>query len=267
MRMFRNVIKSLLGRALYPFLIPGAIERLKVLNARSMEEWIDCTLKFKYGFPIKGFYIQIRPIQVRSEIVGFLNLVQRHRPGVVCEIGTASGGTLFLFSKLAAADARLISIDLPWGKFGLGYLPAQIPLFRSFARDQQRIILLREDSHSPATLDKVMAHLNGEKIDCLFIDGDHSYEGAKKDFLMYSKLVKRGGIIAFHDIVPGPLELAGEVHRLWREIRDQYEHQEFVEDWNQGGAGVGVLYWNPVEQVGGDEGHDGGDKAADGRGD
>jgi hypothetical protein len=37
------------------------------------------------------------------------------------------------------------------------------------------------------------------KIDLLFIDGDHSYEGVKKDFDLYSKLLKPNGLILIHD--------------------------------------------------------------------
>ena len=37
------------------------------------------------------------------------------------------------------------------------------------------------------------------KIDYLHIDADHSYEGVKKDFELYSKLVKPTGLISIHD--------------------------------------------------------------------
>lgn len=37
------------------------------------------------------------------------------------------------------------------------------------------------------------------KIDVLFIDGDHSYEGVKKDFELYSKILNEKGIIILHD--------------------------------------------------------------------
>lgn len=37
------------------------------------------------------------------------------------------------------------------------------------------------------------------KIDILFIDGDHSYEGVKKDFDLYSQLLSPKGIILVHD--------------------------------------------------------------------
>ena len=38
------------------------------------------------------------------------------------------------------------------------------------------------------------------KIDYLHIDGDHSYEGVKKDFELYSSIVSENGIITIHDI-------------------------------------------------------------------
>ena len=37
------------------------------------------------------------------------------------------------------------------------------------------------------------------KIDVLYIDGDHSYEGVKKDFELYSMLLNDKGIIIIHD--------------------------------------------------------------------
>lgn len=79
-------------------------------------------------------------------------------------------------------------------------------------------------------------------MDFLFIDGDHTYEGVKKDFEMYSSLVRRGGLIAFHDIVPHPLETGCEVNKFWNEIKYFYKYIEIVRDWNQGWAGIGVLY-------------------------
>jgi hypothetical protein len=37
------------------------------------------------------------------------------------------------------------------------------------------------------------------KIDVLFIDGDHSYEGVKLDFELYSNILSENGIIIIHD--------------------------------------------------------------------
>jgi len=64
----------------------------------------------------------------------------------------------------------------------------------------------------------------------LFIDGNHTYKGVKKDFEMYSNLVGEGGLIAFHDIVQGPLESVGDVPSFWNEIKYDFDHVEFVKD-------------------------------------
>jgi predicted O-methyltransferase YrrM len=45
-----------------------------------------------------------------------------------------------------------------------------------------------------------VAKLTNNQIDMLFIDGDHSYGGVKKDWDLYSPLLKSGSIVIFHDI-------------------------------------------------------------------
>ena len=37
------------------------------------------------------------------------------------------------------------------------------------------------------------------KIDFLYIDADHTFEGVKIDFDLYSKIMNKGGIITIHD--------------------------------------------------------------------
>lgn len=52
-----------------------------------------------------------------------------------------------------------------------------------------------------------------DPISMLFIDGDHSYEGCKKDIDNWAKFVKPGGAIFFHDCdetSPGVVEAANE---------------------------------------------------------
>lgn len=183
-----------------------------------------------------------KPVQVRWEIEELLRILKDFKPKYILEIGTARGGTLFLFTRIAVEDALIISVDLPGGPFGGGYPLLKGLTYKFFAKNRQKIVLIRGDSHKLETLQKVKDVLNGGKLDLLFIDGDHSYEGVKKDFEMYSSLVRRGGIIAFHDIVEHPPETGCEVSRFWNEIKSSYEHVEIVKDWNQKWAGIGVLY-------------------------
>jgi predicted O-methyltransferase YrrM len=184
----------------------------------------------------------IEPFQIEEEILELLKLLKTREPKNIIEIGTARGGTLFLFSRVAADDASIISIDLMSEKSGGGYPKWKAPLYRSFALKDQQIHLLNEDSHEEATRRKAEEILEGEKVDFIFIDGDHSYNGVKRDFELYSPLVRKGGIIAFHDIakpVPGSVE---GVYKFWQEVIRKYKYQEIIRDANQGWAGIGLLY-------------------------
>ena len=190
-------------------------------------------------------YCVDRPImmaQVRSEIEELAKLIQAAAPKRSLEIGTNYGGTLFLLCTLSPPGASVISVDLPAGQFGGGYPRRKMPLYRRFPRNGQQLHLIRGDSHTPETLDRVERLLTSDKLDYLFIDGDHTYDGVKRDFEMYSPLVRSGGMIAFHDIVVHTKEKSCEVDRFWNEIKHRFHHREFVEDPKQGWAGIGVLF-------------------------
>ena len=210
------------------------------LNLKPRFSDVDAMLDFAF----MGLGGLIAPVQIRSEFSPFMKIIKKFNPKTVLEIGTAQGGTLFAFTRAAAAFARIISLDLPQGMYGGGYQRWKIPLFRSFALPRQKLYLVRADSHQPSSLREVQEKFGGESIDFLFIDGDHSYDGVKRDFEMYSPLVKKGGIIAFHDIVPNPADSTCFVYKFWDEIKASFEHIELVESWKQNGAGIGLIYRN-----------------------
>lgn len=184
------------------------------------------------------------PWQFEGEICALLDRVRELRPRTLLEIGTANGGTLFMLSRVAAADALLISLDLPCGEFGGGYPAWRAPLYRRFALPGQRVELLRGDSHDPAMAEKVRHLLGGRGLDLLFIDGDHTYEGVKRDHDAYGACVRNGGLIGFHDIQPIPNERYG-VARFWREIRDSVNGVEWIASEAQEGCGIGIYVAGP----------------------
>lgn len=206
-----------------------------------IERLVGLASSFEYRHPLFP-RVTIMPSQVKEEIYELRKLVHEIKPKVVLEIGTSNGGTLFLFCRVADPKATIISVDLPSGPFGGGYPMWKIPLYKSFARNGKRIYLVRADSHDPAILQEIKKILNDEKVGFLFIDGDHRYEGVKKDFKMYRTLVVKGGIVAFHDIVPGSPKNVGGVPGFWDEVKQNFRYVECVKNWNQGGYGIGVIY-------------------------
>jgi predicted O-methyltransferase YrrM len=181
--------------------------------------------------------------QKEKEILALLERLKPLAPRRILEIGTAAGGTLLLLSRVAAADALLVSIDMPEGGFGGGYNLLRSFLYRSFARQGQRIVLIRGDSHRQAIRDRLAAALGGEKLDFLFIDGDHSATGARQDFDDYAPFVRSGGMIAFHDILSDERGWSGEVYRVWPELAARFGGEELVDESGPSGYGIGLLRW------------------------
>ena len=185
-------------------------------------------------------------MQKQSEIFGLIEIIKAREPLTICEIGAARCGTTFLLAQAAAPTAMIITLDL--------ILPqARATAVRSFALNGQQIVCLQKNSHSPQTVEDIRDSLRGRSLDVLYLDGDHGYEGIKKDFELYSPLVRPGGIIVFHDIVPDyrtryGIETSsnvGGVPQFWTELKATHACvEEIVEDYEQDGFGIGILHWS-----------------------
>ncbi len=200
-------------------------------------------LREKFEFAKKHFKIA----QIYGEIEGFLNFAQSFKPRVVGEIGLLRGGNTCLF---------LLSLTEISHFYGLDIKPKKVEKLYCLLRNDQSLDIIRGNSHKRVTRDILRWQMRKLRFDLLFIDGDHSYQGVKKDFLMYKSLVRPGGIIALHDIIPdsvargGPPDKydSGEVYRFWAELKSQYETYEFVHDYQQCGFGIGaVVLDGPVQ--------------------
>ena len=59
--------------------------------------------------------------------------------------------------------------------------------------------------------------MNNEMYDFALIDGDHTYEGVKKDFMKIQPYIKSGGVICFHDnseYFPGVRKFIDEIRNM-----------------------------------------------------
>jgi cephalosporin hydroxylase len=207
---------------------------------RTNQKWKEARVQLQsltddeelYEFSQKEFGI----IQNKAEILGLLEYLKNRTPEIIVEIGTKDGGNSFLFLETLKEIDTYIGIDLMVKNYDkLKYL----------VKNSSKIFSIHSNSQFRESIYIIKKLLKGRPIDFLFIDGDHSYEGVKADFEIYSPLVKEGGLIAFHDIVPDKKAndslWAGEVHRFWQEIKNNYEFTEFVENYEQSGFGIGVI--------------------------
>lgn len=237
-RVYKNEgFLSLVGKSLtfisQIFLLPYHILLIHSHKNDSLEQALDFVYSDKGAF--------VRPAQVKSEIEKVLSKLAAIKPKLIMELGTGKGGNFFLLCKAAPHDSKLISLDMRGGVFGGGYPIWRLLMFKFFKKRRQKLVFVRQDSHNFHTLDIISKICNNQNIDFLFIDGDHTYEGVKKDFEMYSSLVKKNGIIALHDILPSKDSLC-TVSKFWNEIKSKYKSEEIFEDKKQGWAGIGVIY-------------------------
>lgn len=180
------------------------------------------------------------PCQKKAEIFGFLDWAQSWSPQTILEIGVARGGTNYLLRNCIPSVTQLVGVD---------FYPRNKSLHRKLTPDSVRLDFVQGASAAPNTVDRVRRLLNGQPVDLLFIDGDHSYAGAMADFEAYRALVRQGGWVAFHDIVPQERDAQGravngfevEVDRVWQELSQNRESVSFIENDGRSSYGIGAL--------------------------
>lgn len=173
-----------------------------------------------------------RASQNPIELQKLITFVREIDPKVVVEIGSWRGWNLENFER----------------GFDLDFLCGiEIDKNNVDPEVAQSIPIIIGDSHSQEVKDELKTRLEGKQIDFLYIDGDHSYEGVKKDFEMYASLVRKGGIIAFDDVM-----LTGEkwvlakleVNRFWNDlVGDMRWVQKYFIFWDEAGKGTGEGVW------------------------
>jgi cephalosporin hydroxylase len=208
--------------------LPGL--RRTSLDSCSLEELVDAVFSYAGGF--------LAPVQVKEEILGALRLIEAAKPRYIIEIGTSMGGTLYLWTRIAHPEAIIVTLDLHGGEFGGGYSSLRAPIYRRLARPRQTLHLVLGDSHQPETVALTRRLLNNHEADFLFIDADHTEAGVRADYSLYSGLVRKGGIVMFHDIAITRPEYG--VRKFWQEISPAHEAHEFIG--HPVAYGLGLLY-------------------------
>jgi len=176
-----------------------------------------------------------RAQQKAKELAQLLEVLEPLKLKNILEIGFYNGGTIRAWSCIADEKANIVGVD---------YGDTPVADIVKYLSSNQTLTLIQGDSHKQEIFKAVKEQA---KYDMIFIDGDHAYEGVKKDWEMYSKLVKKGGVVVFHDIVKHTVHVDVGVHILWNEIKEKGKgYKEFIDteyksDWGLWG-GIGVLY-------------------------
>lgn len=165
--------------------------------------------------------------QGADEMLWLLEKVAAIKPKVVVEIGVHLGHSLKAWAD-AFNPEIMVGIDNETNETLEDY----------FKDELSDYVFIKADSHSERTREQLEVILGKAKIDFLFIDGDHTYNGVLDDYGMYEPMVRKGGIIAFHDAVIKDHPLV-HVHTLIKLLKRAKKN---IEVYQSDANGVAVLY-------------------------
>ena len=158
----------------------------------------------------------------------------------ILEIGSRFGYPLVDFAHCMDGRGTVISVDLPdaegWNDklsaTAITHLKNNILQLYNEGYDAE---LFEGDSKDPDIIEKVRA---AGPFDVVFIDGDHSYEGVKSDWLNYGTMGKK---VIFHDIAKSerPQDAHVQVWKLWQELNrdDSLDCVAFIAEGSRMGIG------------------------------
>jgi predicted O-methyltransferase YrrM len=131
----------------------------------------------------------------------------------VVEIGVYEGSSAVVLCRILDADAELHLID-PFGH----HPDALRPGWGATEAATRRVVARAARDHGPRVVwhvafsADVARSWGGGEVDLVFVDGDHSEDGARTDWELWSPLVAQGGVMLFHDARlgrPGGVGLPG----------------------------------------------------------
>ncbi|MFH5805572.1 class I SAM-dependent methyltransferase [Alienimonas sp. DA493] len=146
-----------------------------------------------------------------AEALGLFDLAAGLPKGAaVVEIGCWKGKSTFCLAS-GLRSGKVFSID-PFDASGedgsaeiYGSTRGDAPLKEQFERNLSEFFTDGRVTALPGLSSEFVGRF--ERIDLLFIDGDHSVPGCRFDFESFSPAVNDGGFVAFHDYDPARPDL------------------------------------------------------------
>lgn len=179
-----------------------------------------------------GLKLQQNPSEFAQLLVLIKDVI---KPQSYLELGIGNGGSWLLMTHYIKSIKKSVAVDnLAYGDL-IGQSLEEVEEIERFLSLDSLKRKLEATFYYKSTKQFFLLD-NDREFDVIFIDADHSYEGAKFDFENSLNLVNNGGYIIFHDIVS---KGAPGVVQLWNEIKDKYEwSREFIASQT---CGIGVI--------------------------
>lgn len=138
--------------------------------------------------------------------------------GIIVEIGAEFGMSASLFCWFAPHTAKIYSIDLFPGD-----------LLQVHTDNLKRAGFAGRSKQIQGDSAQIGFGWQLGKIDLLFIDGDHSYNGVQRDIAAWIPHVKVNGVVIFHDAAPRTNPNPHYLHLEVQRAIDEWRNKDWTE--------------------------------------
>lgn len=188
----------------------------KSLLPISMKNFEDLAFLFNCNYANRGIIAQ----DFDEGAYIFQTIRSRGGCNNLLEIGRFLGGSTFLIAVAKSNIATFTSVDFK----------VKTP---DYADDEiiKQYLDLVDEENTELVISDSRIYEPENKLDFIFIDGDHSYEGVKADYNHYEKYLNNGCDVLFHDAVASRdySTKHGQVYQLMLELGSNNK-LEFIKD-------------------------------------
>lgn len=166
----------------------------------------------------------------------FKELVEKHQPKRIIEVGSWKGGSIIQWATHAGPDCIIYSVDT-WLEAASGVLSRdkgyKVPMrnghpmtYWTFLNNLQKAGVARQviPIINTSTIGAQVLETHKITAPLIYIDGDHCYEQAHRDLVNYWELLEPGGSMLVDDLTVFPSVYAAVIQftqekRLWKSHR------------------------------------------------
>ena len=214
-----------------------ALEKLWQMGVgrATIEDWVQIAEAFHGPEPFESLGVEQHPV----DLARLMKRVLEWKPKLIVESGTQLGGTLFLWTRIAAFDCHLIAAGLSERP-----IPAErLPLFEAFTCGQQSIRSIPRGETAKIEYD-INKQRDKRLADFVFLNGRRPYEELKADVNRCLKWITTGALVAWDGLRQFGFDekhLSGGI-QLWQELKQRFpQNAEYLSGKDIASGGIAVI--------------------------
>ena len=205
------------------------------IGRATTEEWVQVAESFHGPEPFESLGVEQHPV----DLARLMKRVVEWKPKLIIESGTHLGGTLFLWTRVAAFNCHLIAAGLPSRPIP----DERLPLFEAFACGEQTIRSIPRGETAKIDYD-VQKQRDGRGANFVFLNGRRPYDELKADLTRCLKWLAPGALVAWDGLRQFSFDekhLAGGI-QLWQELKPRFpQNAEYLSGKDLSCGGIAAI--------------------------